>query len=190
MMEIDTADPRLGIAGMPFSRLPLYYCFTCRLGLDHFYYRINADNSITSITTRFTGEGDPFHMTKRWPNESGARLQPLTAEEQAFLSGGYTDMPLSWSIHEEPPPFHYLYGHNDQTAAYRSLTVTGKSTNSSAHCASRTCPFLHPSLLLHLMVPHFAERRMTFRSYTHSAQLARLWGRFIRALCNRKDRPI
>ncbi|MHB0938005.1 MAG: hypothetical protein ACYC6A_16575 [Armatimonadota bacterium] len=142
MLEIDISDPRLGLSGMPFSCLPLYYCFTCRLGLDHFYYRVNADNSVESITKRFTGEGDPFHMTIRWPDESGARLQPLTIEEQAFLAGSYKDMPLSWSVHEEPPPFHQLYGHNDQIGGIPFLDCDWEDYQFFCPLCEQEMPFL------------------------------------------------
>ncbi len=86
--SLDTTDPRLASLRNIAPQVHLLFCWTCHVAQE-FFYELRADGSIRII--RY-GEGDegedfPYEHYPRYFPAGYAELTPLTAEQQAIITG-------------------------------------------------------------------------------------------------------
>jgi len=107
-LTLDTRDPRLCMMDMPFSALPLLYCWTCTISFEEFYYRLNADGG--GVTLLKYGNGidanrnfapdevplyfplSPVELIKM-TDEQVAFMDRLRNGETVFAAGDWVDTP-------------------------------------------------------------------------------------------------
>lgn len=91
ILNIDLTDPRLLLTKVRFSMLPLFFCWTCYLSIERFYYRVTSDGiEILSYGKgRFEQEssyGIPYSDYPLFFDGTDIILTPLTEEHQNFNS--------------------------------------------------------------------------------------------------------
>jgi hypothetical protein len=83
-LALDTRDSRLGLGQVPFSTLPLFYCWRCPVSQEMFSYRVLDDGAIGLLVYgRGAPEDDwPYSEYPKFFPEAPARLVEVTEEVQ------------------------------------------------------------------------------------------------------------
>ncbi len=115
-LALNTRDSRLGLEKSPFQWLSLFFCWTCQIAVNPFYYQITSKEEIEllkygegSLKSNFPWTDYPVYFPKAY-----VHLQPLTDHEQQTIKGLNRDEISGWEINRKTPylnrPAHQVGG--------------------------------------------------------------------------------
>jgi hypothetical protein len=91
LLAIDTRDPRLGLTYCPFDTLSLFFCMTCEIAVNDFYYQLQAPDGRVKILMYGKGKSEPDDIPfspEPYPlyfPGVPVRLVPLSRQQQWYI---------------------------------------------------------------------------------------------------------
>jgi len=144
LLTLCTADPLLGLVYCPLSQLPLFFCFTCRIQEESFYYLLeNNEIVLLKYGQGETQWGIPYEDYPTFFPEAPARLIRMPNEVQVLFKLFNRGI-ISWPEMENATPELALEADRPQHQIGGEPFLSQRNPDYEMECplCKKTMPFL------------------------------------------------